>query len=205
MTLRDKIENHLGLYISGVAIAGFASGIAADRWAKDIFGAPVPAPQCKAEQWEPLAREAQWTPLTQCPAFPIKLQITSPGNGTSFAIDRHRLRTLKIPFVVSASRPLPSISDIGFVVKPSSTPNHFVVFPGVYQIANTNSFRTYEIELPIDVTPGQEYSVRGIFIERKGVLGDRFTSIDQILAADPSIVLTDAVSVVAETTPSDKD
>jgi hypothetical protein len=198
MNLRDHIENNIAIYSAIVLSTGFAIGFATDRWAKEVLGASTNVAECKPEVWEPIARKAEWMPLAQCPAFPLKLQITSPGNGTSFPINAHYPETLRIPVVVSASRPLPEVGSLGFVVKAKNSLNYFVAFPLVGRTRDTNTYRTNEIELPVHLSAGTEYEVRAVFVQRAEMLGDRFTSVEQILAADPSVVLTDPVFATAE-------
>lgn len=199
MNLRDRIDNNLTIYTLTIAVASFGTGVAADRWAKEIFGPPSPSTECKTEVWQELARKAEWTPLSQCPAFPLKIQITSPGTGSTFQIDSYQPKRLNVPFVVSTSRPLPEVGDLGFVVKAKNTSNYFVVFPLMSRTENTNSYRTlYGVDLPAPVMDDIGYEVRAVFVARKEILGDRFTDLGQILAADPSVVLTDSVFVTAE-------
>ena len=199
MTLKDKIENNLTIYALSLAVMSFAAGIATDRWAKDIFGHSASISECKADIWQGQAKRADWAPLSQCPAFPLKFSISSPGHGATFTFDKYQSHTLKIPFVISTSRPLPEIGDIGFIVKPKDSLNYFATFPLISRVQGSNSYRaSYGIELPVNVLSGNEYEVRAVFVDKKHKFGDRFTGIPQILDTDPSVVLSDPITVSTE-------
>jgi hypothetical protein len=196
MTLKDRIENNLTIAALSLAITSFAAGVATDRWAKDVLGSAAQALECKAEAWQELAKKAEWAPLAQCPAFPLKFNISSPGNGVTLAFDTSWEKTLRIPFVVSVSRPLPDVGDIGFVVKPKDSSNFFTVFPLISRVHDSNTYRAgYGIDLPVNVVSGNEYEIRAVFIDKKMKFGDRFTGIAQVQNTDPSVVLSDPIIV----------
>ena len=187
------------LWALSLAATAFAAGAATDRWAKDIFGSPAQADECKAGNWQAIARKENWVPTSQCPAFPLKIQVSSPGTGTTLAVNETWPKTLRIPFVVSLSRPLGGDGDIGFVVKPKNSQNYFVVFPLISRTRETNSYRAdFGIDLPTPIEKGMEYEVRGLVIDKKEKLGDRFTDTLQIQATDQSVMLTEPISVIIE-------
>jgi hypothetical protein len=199
MNLKERIENNLTLWALSLAVTAFGAGVAADRWAKEVFGTGHQVSECKTERWQELARKSDWIPNAQCPAYPLKAQLSSPGTGTTLPFDESFTKTLRIPFVVSLSRPLGTDGDVGFVVKPKDSPNYFVVFPLISRTRETNSYRTeFGIELPVTVLKGNEYEVRGLLVDKKQKMGDRFTELSQILSADQSIILTEPVSVIIE-------
>jgi hypothetical protein len=199
MTLKERIENNLTLWALSLAATAFAAGVTVDRWAKDVIGPPDQVSACKSENWQVFARKDDWIPTSQCPTLPLKVQVSSPGTGTTLALNETWPSTLKIPFVITLSRPLGDNGDIGFVVKPKNSQNFFVVFPLIARTWETNSYRAqYGIELPTPIQKGIEYEVRGLLVDKKNKMGDRFTDISQILAADQSIMLTEPISVVVE-------
>jgi len=203
MTLKDKIENHLGLVVSSVfgagLLLGFGAGMKVEQWFKEAVAPASSIIQCKAEIWKPLAQKADWLPMSQCPAYPLKMQISSPGNGTTVSIGSINKKTISTPFILSISRPLIGDSALGFVVKPSSSPNYYVIFPFFEQTKETNSYRTrFGLELPINIQNDSKYEIRGLLIDKKDKLGDRFLDISQITDVDPSVVLTDAITVGIE-------
>lgn len=199
MTLKEKIENNLTIWALSLAATAFAAGVATDRWAKDIIADPTKTTECSTEKWQELAKKNDWMQASQCPAFPLRVQLSSPGSGTTLTFDEHSPKKLEIPFVVTLSRPLDKKGDIGFVVKPKNSQNYFVTFPPVSRISETNSYRTISgIWLPIPIQKGTEYEVRGLLIDKEEKMGDRFTDLSQIMAADQSVMMTDPISLVIE-------
>ena len=78
-TLKEKIENHLGLYTAGIAISSFLVG----------FGAyPVVVPRnnlnavdtTKECDWKTIAKKEGWLLKSECPSYPIEIKISSPGD-----------------------------------------------------------------------------------------------------------------------------
>lgn len=199
MNLKERIENNLTLYTLTVSVTAFSAGVATDRWAKDVIGTTPQINECKTTEWQELARKDNWLPISQCPAFPLKAQISSPGSGTTFAFNDERKSTLWTPFVVSLSRHLGDDGDIGFVVKPKNSQNYYVVFPLILRAGQTNAYRAeYGIELPVQIQKGNEYEVRGLLVDKKKKVGDRFTDVSQILRVDESVILTEPISITIE-------
>jgi len=198
MSLRERIENNVTLFMVSIAVPSFLAGMAVDQWAKSVSTTPPPQAACKTEEWQELARNSDWAPVAQCPAFPLKLQITSPGSEATFQRSISNPSWVDMPFVLSASRKPPVGTALGFVVRPQNAPNYFIVFPVLDKISDTTTYRASHLSLPVSITPNTRYEVRGVFVNQEQTLGDRFTSLAQILAADPSVILTEPITVVSE-------
>ena len=75
MTWKDKVENNITLFVLGLLATGFASGFGAYKLLLD-GGWELQTP------WQLEAKKANWRPANECPAYPVSVSITSPGNGS---------------------------------------------------------------------------------------------------------------------------
>lgn len=122
MTLKEKIENNLTLYTLGLLLAGFLAGVGLYKSALEIAG-PKTA-DTSPTSWNPIARAADWLPKAECPAYPVSLNLSSPGNGSSVGVSG---TTIYSDIVIQASRPIPDANALGLIVNHEGDNNYYVV------------------------------------------------------------------------------
>lgn len=197
MTLKERIENNLTLYTLSMLLAGFLGGLATYKFMADVVGTKnLSSAECTADQWKPAARKAQWIPDAECPAYALDVKVTSPGNGSVVSIRSSFADWFQTPVIVSSTRPLTAQSSIGVVLKPSDSPNYFVVFPEFSRAGSDNIFRTEEIgRLPFTLKPDMKIELRALVIDSKDRIGAQFSSVEQIRSADTSVFLSEPIQV----------
>jgi hypothetical protein len=191
MTLKERIENNLTLYTLGLLLAGFVGGIGTFKFLTELNPSQArAATECKSEIWEPIARKDDWVPKNECPAFPMDMKLTSPGDNSVVKIDPTFDYRLPTTLVIALNRPLPEKSSLGIIAKPSNEPNFYVFFPKFYASQNRTTYRSLDsINLPFSLQRSIKLELRTFLIDDREKIGDRFNSIDQIKGSDSSVFI----------------
>jgi hypothetical protein len=196
MTLKERIENNLTLYTLSLLLAGFVAGLGTYKFFLEVLGPKASiTSECIGESWKAPARQAAWLPPNECPAYPMEMKLTSPGNNAVVSM-KSRETWFDTPVVVTSTRPLPEKSNIGVVFKPTESPNYYVFFPGFTEAGSRSTFR-YDsfIDLPFALKPDMAIELRALVIDNKQKLGSVFSTIDQIRASDSSVFLSEPVQL----------
>ena len=145
MTLKERIENNLTLVILGFLAVGFSAGFASFKALTEISGPNRSSISSASDtSWLQDARKADWIPKSDCPAYPVLVNITSPGAGSLVPISRGGYVHVKL--VIQASRPLPKTSAVGLISNEENSPNYELDFPvlhadDVHQIFSEDIFK----------------------------------------------------------------
>lgn len=196
MTLKERIENNLTLYTLSLLLAGFLAGLCTYKFILDAMGSKTSiVGECTGESWKPPARQAAWLPPNECPAYPLEIKITSPGNNAVVSM-RSNDTWFDTPIIVTGTRPLPDKSNIGVVFKPANSPNYYVLFPGFKEAGSRSTFRRdLFVDLPFSLKPAVTIELRALIVDNKAKLGSVFSTLDQIRTSDPSVFISGPVHV----------
>jgi len=145
-------------------------------------------------EWKSIAKSYGWALQEDCPAYPVNISISSPGNG-SIINSRDRGRLLETSFVVKSSRNLPKESDVGFIVKRKNDTNTYVVFPFNPEHNDRKVFRWREIYTPIETKEHNKLIIRAIVTSKKRLFGSVYTSEDQIYKLDDEIASSEEITI----------
>ena len=148
-------------------------------------------------EWEAKARENGWIVKDQCPAYPVKLQITSPGHNSNVELDNYRYRVLDTAFVVTASKSIPLENYLGLIFHKDGDPNYYVKFPNFEVKENRRIFRhRYEsMNIPFDVVGGEKLSIWALLVSDKQSLGEHYSTIDQIELYTGDAIISDPIII----------
>lgn len=189
MTLKERIENNLTLYILGIAATAFGAGIGGYK----ILAELPSSSQTLMADWKAVARAEKWIPQSECPAYPMSLNITSPGADAVVELSE---KIAYLDLVVQTSRPLAASSTVGLVVRQEGQPNYYVTFPVFAARSNTTVFRdeTYT-RLPFSPDAGSRLSFWAFVTDDRAKFGSVYTSLDQLKSSAPEIAVSPVATV----------
>lgn len=148
-------------------------------------------------EWQTNARKEGWIPREECPAYPLKLQLVSPGDAAEIRVNpRSNEATLYTDIVVRASRPVPEATDVGLVYSEEGTSRYFVDFPYFDVDDARKLFRDEQfISIPFTPSATAQLNIWAIAVDDKRTLGTNYADIEQVLNASPGIVLSEKITV----------
>ena len=147
-------------------------------------------------EWQAKARREEWIPKNECPAYPVKLRITSPGNNSLIKlnklIDKPHLDTV---FVITASRSIPETNDVGLIFHKYDDPNYYVIFPRFDKIEKRQIFRKSGFTLPFDITENKKFNVWALVVSNKESFGEHYSDINQIKLSTDDVTISDSIII----------
>lgn len=182
MTIKQKIEDNLTLVVMGFVATGFIAGFGSYKVIQEIAGPNKPI---SGDAWIPAAREANWIPKIECPAYPVHVNINSPGSGATPQVSK-TTGTLPISLVVQTSRPLPRSSSVGIIMKEEGDQNHFLLFPfsdgtsSSRQVFRTDGISLFKVHLP---RTNSSVDLWAVVVDDKSRFGIVYSSLDQIIGS----------------------
>ena len=191
MSLKEKVENNLVIFTLGLLLAGFLAGFGAYKTIQEIVGSSKPS---HLTNWEPTARVAGWIPSTECPAFPVSVALTNPGNRTTIDVSNDTLYT---DLVIQCTRPLPLNNSVGIIINQEGDSNFYIgkhTVPAVDE--GRKVFRDKEyVFLPFKPRPGSTITMWAYIATNENQVGTVYNSINQIKQASPEIVVSEGVTL----------
>ncbi len=147
--------------------------------------------------WQDEARKASWIPTAECPAFPISVAVTGPGDGADVQISSPILYT---KFAVASSHPIPDSTDVGLLFNQEGTSNYYPDFGDLNVIAldrRTFASSGDEVVLPSSFAPkpNSVLNVWAIATDKAQQLGLVYSSLDQITGNSTDVVLSKKVTL----------
>jgi hypothetical protein len=109
MTLKERVENNVVVFLLGSLVTGFVAGFGAHQVIMGMAGLA----ETNATDWKEAAKDAGWIPREECPAFPINLRIASPGDVAVVPYSSAGTPALRTDLVIHSSRPIPLPTSVG--------------------------------------------------------------------------------------------
>jgi hypothetical protein len=200
MSLKERIENNLTIFFLTTLLAGFLAGISAYQGILQISGLETVAQGTSGSvaDWQDVARKQGWIAQAECPAFPISITITSPGNEAIVEFSDY-LGGLLTDVVVQATHPIPSSTQIGYVFNEEANPNYYVVFPEFYPNKSRQIFRdTTIIHLPFQPLDKSKLRIWAVAVPDRDTVGSVYSDTKQILNSSPGAVMSESISITIQ-------
>ena len=159
----------------------------------DFFASPDnnPVNDQPVEKWQETARKNDWIPISECPAFPVTVRITSPGSGAILEQSRNNIHSR---FVVETSRQIKDEHTIYLLVRRADESNHYIA-DRLYGGAALG------VELPFEVSEPTEVTFWALVVNTEipsyydGKVGEIYTDIEQVKSIKQFLALSDPVRV----------
>lgn len=199
MGLREKIENNLGLVIGGFVIASFAAGFGAYGAIQSVAStASTASEQSHSASWQDDARKDGWLPRVECPAYPISLTISSPGDQavvgwSSWGSEARFLAAL----VIKSTYPIAETMQVGVVFNEEGTGNYYVEFSALLQSNDDRKiFRESEgFSVPFVPSGQKTINMWALAVDEPRSIGNVFSSLRQIQDSNPTVVLSPQIAI----------
>jgi hypothetical protein len=190
MTWKEKVENNITLFVLGLLATGFGSGFTASKL--------LPGGDMQSQTaWQLEAKKANWTPTSECPAYPVSISIASPGNGSVvkvFASD-----AIQEELVIHTSRPLPRSSSVGIISNVEGNMNYYLSFPSFSITANNMVFREYGIlEFHKEVVSAENVNLWAVIVDDERKYGSIYSSLEQITSSSKDVTLSQKITLRVE-------
>jgi hypothetical protein len=195
MSLREKIEDHLGLVVGGFVVAGFVAGFGAYGAVQAISS---DRPSNVGSNWEEMARQEGWVPKGECPAFPISLTISSPGDQAIVDVSpREEYSRLNADLVIRSSYPIAESMDLGVVFNEEGSGNFYVQFPPLQAGETRKVFRSLSDDFvaPFKLSGSGQLNLWSMAVGDQSSVGSIYASLEQIRQSDETVVLSPKVSI----------
>lgn len=205
-TLKEKIENHIGLYSAGLAIVSFVAGFGAHS-AVITSNNRNDASIVKDCDWKTTAEKEGWLPKLECPSYPVELKISSPGNQSTITFDNaYSRKFLETNLIVQSSRPILNSTSIGVIIKDINNPNYYVIFPNLISNDNKTVFRTIgNLEIPFEPVfsgskddkqkENSQMSVWVLATNEEKAIGSIYSSLEQVKNSVSGTVISEKVDI----------
>lgn len=147
-------------------------------------------------EWQAAARRENWLPNEECPAFPIAVQLTSPGDGAQIRVSvGSDYTTIRTDLVIRTSRPLPSSSSVGLVANEEGTGQYYLLFPSFRADERRAVFRKDDIYLPFKAQLSSKLNIWALVVAAEREYGSPYSSIEQIRAVRDDSVISQKATV----------
>ena len=198
-------ESSKTLTVLGLLFAGFVSGFSVSQFlSKDsIFsgGSAVAASECSGEKWRPLAESADWTPKNECPAYPLRLSISSPGSLAYISSRSSQPDLIHERVVVNSSRPLPEGMKIFLAAQAVGSPNLHVSRERLYSNSENVATTIGSISLGFDFSKYDRVRLWAFAAADDGRVGDLYAGIEQLEKGVDNAYVSDPVELNIASTP----
>lgn len=190
MTWKDKVENNITLFVLGLLATGFGSGFTASKL--------LPGGDLQSQTpWQLEAKKANWTPASDCPAYPVSISIASPGNGSVVKV--YAGDAIEEELVVHTSRPLPRSSVVGIISNVEGNMNYYLSFPSFEITANNTVFRKYEIvNFHKEVASAENVNLWAAIVDDESKYGSIYSSLEQITSSSKDVTLSQKITLRVE-------
>ncbi len=149
-------------------------------------------------EWQTSARRSEWLPKNECPAYPIKMEIFAPGNGT--VLDNiylsARETTIFHEILVRLNRPLTGNSDVGFVYNLEGSNVFYIDLPYMEKMKSETVLAKKNLfKIPQKIKSNSNLKIWSILAEKGNLLESRFSSIEQISALKEVTYISNPITV----------
>ncbi len=191
-----------GLAVSVGAIWSFGYGVG--NWnQKDWETVAKHNNWVSREVWQDEVRKKGWIPGNECPGYPTKLVISSPGqNSELFVVNEHNL-DYKIDeyVVVESSRPYAGADklQVGLAYQPVGEPQSNCYLTFTFKGRSWNEYKFCKVSwsenLSFDASKVSHMDIWAVLVTSENSVGKNYSSIDQIKTSGAVIALSDPIRV----------
>jgi len=190
MTWKERIESNIFWFSSSLVILGFVAGFSAQAVLAANGSPSTETP------WQQTATNAGWIPKGECSAYPVTISVTAPGTGATVSVQQVRLGSYaSTDFVIQATRPLPEQSSVGLIFNEGGDANFYVTFPSWEIDDKRQIFRRDDMVLPLQPSVPGSLNVWAVIADDQRKFGTVYSSIEQIMASAPDVIISSGVSV----------
>jgi hypothetical protein len=190
VTLKERFENNFTLFVLGLMVAGFLAGVGVYKALLELTRLPEVSGGASAENWQEEAKRANWMPNADCPAYPVTISITSPGNGSIVKGPEHSHFETEV--VIQSSRPIPDSSQIGIITNIQGDGNYYLDFPSYNTDEKRTIFRIYDFN-DFNAEIGRDKVVN-----LWAILVDNTMKFDQITSSTKDAVLSAHINIALQ-------
>jgi hypothetical protein len=190
---KDSILVKFLVPIASAIVTGFVVYFLTPGWAKTArqngWIPPI--------EWKEKARSEHWVPKSECAAYPVRLQITSPGDKSSVSVAIVGNKTsLRTDFVIHSSRPIPSANKIGIIVFEEGRSNYYVIFPEFVTKDRRRVFRReVYLYMPFEIKHDSKIKFWALLIENLSSIGEVYSNIEQIKGLPVETTISEPILV----------
>lgn len=181
----------------GWIISGFLAGFSASQFLskESIFSGTSLAEQCTADQWQQLARTSDWTPKNECPAYPLHLSITSPGNQTIIAPSKDYPNEIREKVIVSLSRPLPTGTRLYLAAQGTDSSNLYVSNANLYSNANGIAATIGSSNFNFDLSKQKSIQIWAFATNDDDRIGNLYKNIQQLQDTTQNVYVSEPIEL----------
>ncbi|RBW64443.1 hypothetical protein DS893_14530 [Vibrionales bacterium C3R12] len=147
--------------------------------------------------WQVLAELNGWIPRGECPTIPLKVSISSPGNGVKVPYlnygDSFALNTTTM--VIEASRGIPKDYDIALLTKNSDDTQFHLKELSYSERVSPTLIRKYGFSVPIGNAASKSAEVRAVIVTSMKGFGQYYSSLDQIATNKSVVSISEPISI----------
>jgi|SRR5580700_1492440 hypothetical protein len=199
MQIKERLENNLVWFALTLSVSSFCVGIGAYKFVAEMTASKpestaAACPQAETD-WAVLARKAEWLPRADCPAYPVSISISSPGNGSVVSFDTYYPYTAYTDFVIKTSRPLPRNNSVGLIVNQPTQLNYYVLFPSFTVNDTRTVFRLRSLNLPFSPESDRLLNYWALIVADETQFGSIYSSLEQVRSSSTEVTLSEKTSV----------
>lgn len=200
MNIKETVV-HIVVPIAAAAISGLAVFWLTPDWeenARNKGWVPI-------SEWKHEATKKGWIEKSECPAFPLKLEITGPGNGSRILVQKQYFGNYRIStgIVTRLSKPIDKKSqiDIGIVIKSNKEDNYYIVFPSEIGTTLTQGNRVVRLsDIYVPFTPSEDstFKIWVVAVDDKKTIGSRYIRLNDIQSHGSVLSMSNVIDVDLE-------
>jgi hypothetical protein len=181
----------------GWIISGFVAGFAASQFLskESIFAGSSVVQQCTTDQWQQLAKTSDWTPKNECPAYPLRLSVTSPGNQTFISPRKYVPNEISEKVVVNLSRPLPTGTRIYLAAQDTDSTNLYVSNATLYPKSDGIATTIGPSDLGFNLSKAKSIRLWAFATNDDDRIGDLYKDIQQLQDGTPDIYVSEPIQL----------
>jgi hypothetical protein len=186
----------------GWIVSGFVAGFAVSQFLskESIFAGSSVVQQCTTDQWQQLAKTSDWTPKNECPAYPLRLSITSPGNQTFITPSKGYPNEIMEKVIVNLSRPLPTGTRLYLAAQDTDSSNLYVSDESLYSNSNGIATTIGSSKFGFDISKTKSIQLWAFATNDDDRIGDLYKDIQQLQDGTPNVYVSEPIQLnVAQT------
>lgn len=154
-------------------------------------------------EWKQEARRQQWIPKEECPANPVKLHVTSPGDNTIVPFGMVSGQNMLLTTVIIASsKPIGPNDRVGVIIKPNENNNYYIELSSNISSFGRNAdrkiFSNDYVHLPCAPINNMKLKIYGILVTESKI-GTIYSDLNQIMALTTVLAISDPINVILRT------
>jgi hypothetical protein len=192
---------HIVIPILAAAISGLVVFWLTPNWEKTA----------RSKGWVPIAEwkhEAEkngWIEKTECPAYPLKISLIGPGNGSKILISKsgYDHYWIQTDLVIRLSKKIDRHGniDFGVIIKSEEEDNFYIVFPHESDTTISKDekvIRFDRVYIPFEPKKSSTFQLWIVAVDDSTTIGARYISFDDIKNQVSTLSVSDAILVSIE-------